>query len=195
MKRMRKWLMHAAWLTAAILSISCKEEFPPYRSPENILNPQVTIVAPDTVEVFLDGLTGIYYFNTPLIVRLAVVNMHDDLLEGEARIGGQIVIQSFSQIPRTALIPLSTGNLLRPPVFQGKVAIPPLDSALFSILWVPYATDGNVVFKNLPYTLAGNTKIYGPIDFIATAEVQIFERVQSTRGKELRFSRTFRVRE
>jgi len=107
---------------------------------------------------------------------------------------GTITVQSFSQIPRVMLVQLTTGNLLQPPVFQGNIAVPPGGSAQFSTLWLPYATDGEIVFEGLPFTVGGGARIYGPITFQATAEVQIFERVQPIRFGDLEFTRVFRVR-
>ena len=104
-----------------------------------------------------------------------------------------IIVQSFAQIPRTLTIPLTTGNLLKPPVFQGNIAVSPGSRAEFSELWLPYATDKKIVFEGLPSTRVGNADFYGPVRFLASAEVQLFERVQPIRFGSLEFTRVFMV--
>ena len=159
-------------LLSIIFFLSCDEPFPAYQEPVDVLQGSIEVVAPDTINVVYDPQSGQWFVNTPLIVNVLVTNSHDDLLQGEALVNGLITIQSFSAIPRTIVVPLSTGSLLQPPVFQGNIAIAPGTSAEFSTLVVPIATDGKMVFEGLP------GPIFGPIDFIATAEVQIFDHIQ-----------------
>lgn len=176
------------------MMVSCDETFPPYREPEAVLQPEVTLTAPDTIQLFLDGVTGTYYLNTPMVLKVVVTNVHDDLLQGRARVQGSITLYSFSQIPRTMTVPLTTGNLRTPPVFQGNIAIAPGARAELQELWIPYATDGRIVFEGLPSVPGtGGSLLYGPIDFRAFAEVQLFEKVQAIRSPEISFVLAFNV--
>jgi len=172
--------------------VACDEPFPPYAEPQGVLNGEVSVVVPDTVQVYFDAASQQYYLNSQMIFNVTVTNMHDDLLEGEALVSGVITAQSFSQIPRVVLIPLTTGNLLQPPVFQGNIAISPGGVASFSTLWIPYATDGEIVFKDLPFSTDGTDKFYGPVAFSASAEVQLFERVQPIVFGAAEFTLVFR---
>ncbi len=176
------------------IMVSCDETFPPYREPEAVLQPQLTLTAPDTIQAFLDGITGSYYFNTPIVIKVVVTNVHDDLLQGTARVQGLITLYSFSQIPRAMTVQLTTGNLRTPPVFQGNIALAPGAQAEFQELWIPYATDGRIVFEGLPSVPGtGGGVLYGPIDFKAIAEVQLFEKVQAIRSPQIAFSLAFNV--
>jgi hypothetical protein len=170
---------------------SCDEPFPGYTEPENVLSGTVSVEAGDTVTVY--EIKGGYSVSGALIMNVTVTNAHDDLLEGEAFVDGLVTVQSFSEIPRALTIPLTTGNLLAPPVFQGNVALAPGASAVFSTLWIPFATDGTIVFEGLPYVTVDGAKIYGPIDFLPSVDVQIFERVQPIQFEGEMFTIAFRV--
>jgi hypothetical protein len=179
-------------LAAGVALSSCEEDFPPYTEPANVLNVEVEAVNADTVEMYFDGLTGQYFINTPMILNVRVINTHDDLLEGEALIDGLMTIQSFSEIPRTMTVPLGTGDLRTPPVFQGNIAIAPDSAAEFSTLWLPIAADGKVVYDGLPFVQVGGSRVFGPIEFMVSVDVQVFERVQAIRAEGFAFSQIFR---
>jgi hypothetical protein len=55
------------------------------------------------------------------------------------------------------------------------------------------SVDGTIVFEDLPFVQDGGAKIYGPIDFLPSVEVQIFERVQPIQFGGEMFTLTFRV--
>ena len=182
----------ALLFVSVLLSLSCDEPFPPYTEPVDVLEVQIEAVTPDTADVYFDPILGQYYFNTPLILNVDVINLHDDLLQGEALVNGLITVQSFSAIPRTMTVPLSAGDLRTPSVFQGNIALAPDSAAEFSTLWLPITADGTVVFAGLPYTVVNGAKVYSPIDFQASAEVQLFEKVQSVEVTGYSFSIVFR---
>jgi hypothetical protein len=173
-----------------IAPLACDEPFPPYDEPANVLTGNLSLTSPDTALVTVDQ-TGTY-LSSLMRFDVNVINSYDNLLQGEARVNGQIVVQSFGNIPRTCLLPLTQGNLGRPPVFQGNIALGPDSSADFSAFWFPLATDGKMVWEDLPHT-GGNPSYYGPIRFIASAEVQIFDRIQAIRFGQLEFEIVFKV--
>ena len=189
MTMMRRIAIPCLLLLAAV---SCDEPFPVYTEPEGVLQGDLSAVVPDTVDVYYDDRSERYYVNSQLIFNVIITNMHDDLLQGEALIDGAVTVQSFASIPRVILVPLTPATLLQPPIFQGDISIPPTGTASFSTLWIPYATDGEIVFEGLPFTTVGDTKLYGPISFSSTATVQIFERVQAIEFGEVMFSLVFR---
>ncbi|HCV43226.1 MAG TPA: hypothetical protein DGH68_07055 [Bacteroidetes bacterium] len=171
----------------------CKEEFPPYEEPQDVLQGEISKSSPDTLEGYWDPLVQQYFINTPAILHATIRNVYDNLLQGEAHVEGQIVIQSFGAAPRTFLVPLSTGDLRKPPVFQGNIALPPDSAAEFSVLWLPISTDGHYAFVGYPHYVQGGAEYYGPIGFLASAEVQLFQRVQPIRFGQLQFQLVFKV--
>ncbi len=181
-------------LVAILLACGCEEEFPPYTEPENVLRAELVMQSPDTVLLYRDGVTGNYYLSTPMTFRVIVTNTYQDLLQGEARVGEQIVAQSFATVQRTMVVPLTLGSLLRPPVFQNTVALAPQSDAEFSLLWLPIGTDGRWVFEGNPFVNLGGDQLYGPISFLASADAQIFSRVQPVRTPQIAFTKYFRVR-
>ncbi len=192
---MKRSLFH--WPISCLLLFqldSCKEEFPPYTEPSEVLKGNLQLLAPDTVRAYAP-FGGGYFFDNSMAISLVVTNVHDDILQGQALVGGSVYLQSFSEVPRAFVVPLTLGDLRTPPVAQGNIALGPGRHAQFSLLWLPYATDGQVVFAGLPYVQIGSDKIYGPIDFMAYADVQLFERVQPVRVPSIQFRLTFRVTE
>jgi hypothetical protein len=173
----------------------CEEEFPPYEEPKNVLAGEVSVDAPDTVEGAYDQMSKQYFLNTPIILKAKLTNTYDNLLQGAALVDGTITIQSFCAVPRVCLVKLTTGDMRKPPVFQGAIALGPGTSADFSVIWLPIATDNKYVFEDIPYTLVGNDRFYSPITFIAVADVQIFERVQPIRFGNLEFTVVFKISE
>ena len=174
--------------------LACSEPFPAYAPPDNVLQGEIEVIAPDTVIVFFVQ-PGSWFVNTPLILNVNMTNVHDDLLSGPAQVEGLVTVQSFSAIPRTMTVDLTTGNLLGPPVFQGEISVPPGGSATFSTLWTPYAADGSIVFEGLPFVEANGRKYYGPISFLPNAEVQIFEQIQPIKFEGAEFQLLFEQRD
>ena len=184
--------MYAGVIFAGILLSSCDEVFPPYTEPASVLVGELTSATPDTVEAYFDGFA--YYMNTPMIFKVSVTNTYNDLLQGTAQVGGTIVVNSFSQKPRTLTVPITAGNLLAPPVFQGNIAVAPGKQASFSTLWVPYALDKKIVWEGTSYTTIGDARYYGPITFIGSADVRLFQKVQAVKTAELQFKAVFKVK-
>lgn len=191
-RRVRTCRMYLVLLLSSLVA-SCNEEFPPYEAPADVLQARISLECPDTVDVYWDSFSHQYSLNSTMVLKVEVTNVHDDLLQGKARVGGRIRVQSFAQIPRVLLVELTNGNLRTPPLFQGNIALGPGKKAEFSELWLPYATDKQIVFEGLSYVEQGARRIYPPIFFIATADVQLFERVQPVRSSETAFAIVFRV--
>ena len=179
-------------LAISFLVPSCDEVFPPYQEPDNVLVGTMKINGPDTVDMFYEPLSGGYFPSSALGLEISVENAYDNLLQGDAEVGEKVVLQSFGVSPKIIVIPLTLGNLLSPPVFRGSIALPPKSAAKFSAQFLPLGSDGLPVYLGSPYTSTDTTKLYGPIEFIATANVRIFERVQPITISEYRFSLYFR---
>ena len=177
----------------AFFVASCKEPFPPYLEPTNVMVANIAESSKDTLTVFQDSHSGGYFFADPVIINATLTNIYDDLLQGTARVDGKIIVQSFGQAPRTVVTVLTPADLRSPPQFQGNIALPPGEKALFSAIWIPHATDGSYIFDGLPYVQVGNAKLYGPISMTAYSDLQIFENVQSLRSPQIQFSLYFSV--
>jgi hypothetical protein len=176
------------------LLVSCSEEFPPYDEPTNVLAGEISVTAADTIDAYFDTQSGQWYLSTPVILSIDITNTYDNLLQGAARVNGMVTIQSFADIPRTMVVQLTLGNLRTPAVFHGDLGLAPGAKAQFSELWLPYCVDGTFVLDGLPYITIDADRIYGPITFICSAQVQLFERVQPIRFGDFTFTRTFRQR-
>jgi hypothetical protein len=171
-------------LAVLLISSSCTEEFPVYEEPADVLSARLTMVSPDTLVAHYDALLDQWFLNTVSVFRIHLTNRHDDILQGKALIG----VQSFGAIPRTCVVELTRGDLESPTLFQGNLALAPGAAAEFSRLWVPQATDGEMIFTDLPSTIVNGMTVYGPITCIAWAEAQIFEKVQSMRTPDMQFT-------
>lgn len=170
---------------------SCTEEFPVYEEPAEVLSAELTLVSPDTLIAHHDPVRDQWFLNTVSEFEIHLTNRHDDLLQGKALIAAHIVVQSFAEIPRTCIVELTRGDLRSPALFQGNLALAPGAAAEFSRLWVPEATDGNMLFTDLPCTIVNGMTVYGPITCVAWAEAQIFEKVQSIRTPDMQFTLFF----
>jgi len=170
------------------LQLSCAEPFPKYTEPQDILQGGITITTPDTVEVLIDRKSGLWLFvSAPITISVHVVNRFDDILEGKAQVEGLVTLQSFAEIPRAIAATLVSGHLLRPSIFEGDIALSPGDTAKLSTVVNPIAVDGMLVFEGLP-----GGPVFGPIPFIASGTVKVFERVQPVRLREFSFSMVFK---
>jgi hypothetical protein len=187
--------LQSVLIVTALWIAGCAEEFPPYQEPKDVLVGELTVSTADTVEGYYDDGFKTYFLNTPIIMGVKLRNTYDNLLQGAAKIRGQTVVQTFSQVPRVCVVPLSLGDLRSPPVFQGNLAIPPGAAADFSFIWLPIATDNKYVFEGVPYTLIDKVRTYSPIAFVANAEVQVFERVQAIKFGGLGFTVVFKITE
>ncbi len=177
---------------ATLLSFSsCTEEFPVYVEPAQVLSAELTFVSPETLVVHYDPILDKWFLENTSSFRIRLTNLHDDILQGKALIAGRIVVQSFAEIPRTCVGELTRGDLRSPTLFQGNLALPPGASAEFSSLWDPEATDGEMIFEGLPFTVVNGVNIYGPVPCVAWAEAQVFEKVQAMRTPNIQFTRYF----
>lgn len=177
----------------ALLCISsCDEVFPPYSIPQNVLTGSMNIRDLDTVVVYYNTTTNFYYTNSALTLDINVINTYDDLLQGEALIGERITLQSFGKTPAVIVIPLTLGSLRSPSVFRGSLALAPHDTAKFRIGFLPVDKKGLPVYVGSDFVQLDSSKIYGPIEFIGTADIRLFERVQSFSTSYYRFSLYFR---
>jgi hypothetical protein len=171
---------------------SCDEVFPPYQEPADVLVGKMQINSADTVNMVFDNFSGSYYTNSVLALNISVKNVYDDLLQGEAEVGERVVLQSFGASPKVIVIPLTRGTLLSPPVFMGSIALPPKSEAKFSVQFLPVGSDNLPVYLGGPFTSMDSTKVYGPIEFIANAEIRLFQRVQPITIRNYKFSLWFR---
>lgn len=177
------------WL---VVMAGCDEAFPPYTTPENVLEGWMSIRGGDTVSVFYFPATEQYIVTAGAPIEVFLRNTYDDLLQGEAFIGERLTIQSFGANPEVIVVPITLGHLRTPSVFRGSIAIRPEDTARFQIPWLPVNKANRPIYLGMPFTVKDSVKVYGPVEFIVDGEVRLFERVQSVDVQRLRFNLYFR---
>lgn len=180
-------------LTLCSLSLSCDEVFPPYTEPQEVLQGAISVSQLDTFTVGFNSNLSRYFAIQPLSFEVSLKNVHNDLLQGDAAVEGLITVNSFGQVPRVCVIPLSKADLLTPPIFQGTVSLPPGKQAVYSVQWMPLATDGKMMFEGNSFVITDSAEVFGPIDFIANAEVRIFEKIQPSKIENYRFRLYFKA--
>lgn len=192
-----RFVARNSWILFASLLVSCDEVFPPYAQPRNVLRGELSAVVPDTIEVFQSPDDGSYSMNSSFTFKVTITNLHDDLLEGTAQVGGNISVFTFGAVPRLVVVALTLGDLRRPPVFQGNIALPPGKDAEFDLYWlpIPNANNGHMLFEGESYVEKDSARVYAPISCIAYATAQLFERVQAAKAGECQFSLVFRVKQ
>ncbi len=195
MKRtLRKTLSFAGVLIGSAFLASCDELFPPYETPQNVLAGSISVRTADTVSVFYYAAVDYYVSNTVVTLDIDVVNTYDDLLQGDAHIGDRLTIQGFGPNPSVIVVPITLGSLRSPSVFRGTVALPPKDTARFRIPFVPMDKNNRPAYVGMPFVIVDSSKIYGPVEYIASADIRLFERVQSFEVKNFRFQLYFKER-
>ncbi len=157
---------------------SCEEIFPPYSIPQNVLTGSMKIRDLDTVVVIHYEEFDFYVTTSAITLDIDVINKYDDLLQGEALIGDRITLQAFGKTPAVIVVPLTLGSLRTPSVFRGSLALPPNDTARFRLGFLPMDKKNIPVYVGSDFVQVDSSKIYGPIEFIASADVRLFERVQ-----------------
>ena len=175
-----------------MINSSCDEVFPPYSIPQNVLSGSIHINDLDTVTVYYNKSTDYYYTNNSLTLNIDVVNTYDDLLQGDAMIGDRLTLQAFGKRPAVIVIPLTLGSLRFPSVFRGTLALSPHDTAKFRIAFLPIDKNNIPVYFGGDYVQVDSFRVYGPIEFIANADIRLFERVQSIFTGNYRFSVFFK---
>lgn len=191
--RERSAILSACIVLCSLCVPACEEPFPPYTEPTDVLAGSVVLSAPDTVRLSYDPNSGIFFLSSILKFDVNVTNTYDNLLQGDAQVEGRILAQSLASVARTCLVELTPGDLRTPPIFGGTIAVPPGESATFSVFWYPKGTDGKMVFEGLPYTVTPEGSCFGPIPFEVDVRVQIFERVQQITFRGEPFTRVFCV--
>lgn len=180
------------FMVLLVVMAGCDETFPPYTTPENVLEGWMSGRSGDTVSVFYFPATDGYFVTSGSPIEVFLRNAYDDLLQGEAAIGERLTIQSFGANPEVIVVPINLGNLRTPSVFRGNVAIRPGDTARFQVPWLPVNKANRPIYLGMPFTVKDSTKVYGPVEFIVDGEVRLFERVQSVVVQRLRFKLYFR---
>lgn len=190
--RERSAILVAGIALCSLCVPACEEPFPPYTEPTDVLAGSIVLSAPDTIRLSYDPQLG-FFLSSILKFDVNVTNTYNNLLQGDAQVEGRILAQSLASVPRTCLVELTPGDLRSPPIFGGTIAVPPGESATFSVFWYPKGTDGRMVFEGLPYTVTPEGSCFGPIPFEVEVRVQIFERVQPIAFRGAPFTRVFCV--
>lgn len=188
---MRKLFFNIIFLAGLF---SCKEPFPPYVEPKNVLEATLVRTSPDTLYVAQDS-AGVILGSENIKIQVHVANIYPQLLQGVALIKGRIDYFVTSPIPRVGRSQTITrNNILRPPVVQNTIAVPPGQYAELHCD-LPLLIGGNEVYTGIPYSeqlLPDSTRIqtFAPMTIQVRGTVQIFERVQVIEITPLTFQQT-----
>jgi hypothetical protein len=186
-----KYLAFVFTVVIIVLTYGCDEVLPPYAIPENVLVCSFENKNLDTVILNYFESNSTYSAGSSTF-KINVVNTYDNLLQGDAEIGDRITIQSFGPSPSVMVVPITLGSLRSPPVFRGTIAMRPNDTAHFEIKWLPIDNKGKPAYIGLNYSQVDSAKVYGPVEFIAIADVRLFERVQAISSENYRFKLYFK---
>jgi hypothetical protein len=171
----------------------CKEPFPSYQEPSDVLRASLRRISSDTVYTYLDSTGTTMGMDEGRFV-VDVKNNYQQLLEGEAKINGRVTFYSYLPTPGVSIVSLGRTNLNSPPIFQNHIAVAPGDSATLEVTW-SYWTSSGTVYAGQPYQeyFVGRTRVrtYAPVFLTAEAEIQIFSKVQAIRTKPIQFSALF----
>jgi uncharacterized protein YcsI (UPF0317 family) len=183
-------------LLLLILSLlsGCKEPFPPYEEPTNILVATIAKTGADTLYITQDS-TGTTIGVDPIGLTVSVRNNYTQLLQGAAQVTGRL--NAIMTAPFPMVLPttsLGQSDLIRPPVYQNAIALPPGQSAEFRA--TIFANLVPTLMSSVPHTdqiRADSTKVitYAPVTLQAQAEVRLFELVQPVKTEVLTFTQVY----
>lgn len=185
---MRRLLAIYLFLISALLG--CDEQLPSYEQPNDVLEGFLQKTTHDTVTIVVDSREQ-FLGSEPSRFRVYVRNRYHQLLEGTSLVKGKIGFFAFVPTPKVGSSELTRNNVFAPPIFQGRIAVAPGDSAKLEVRW-RHGVIGGRLYDSLQYTqhFEGTTRVrmYSPLSVTAEAEVQIFERVQAIRVKPITFT-------
>jgi uncharacterized protein YcsI (UPF0317 family) len=176
------------------LILGCKEPFPPYEEPTNILVATIAKTGADTLYITQDS-TGTTIGVDPIGLTVSVRNNYTQLLQGAAQVTGRL--NAIMTAPFPMVLPttsLGQSDLIRPPVYQNAIALPPGQSAEFRA--TVFANLVPTLMSSVPHTdqiRADSTKVitYAPVTLQAQAEVRLFELVQPVKTEVLTFTQVY----
>ena len=177
------------------LLLGCKEPFPPYEEPTNILVATIAKTGADTLYITQDS-TGTTIGVDPIGLTVSVRNNYTQLLQGAAQVTGRL--NAIMTAPFPMVLPttsLGQSDLIRPPVYQNAIALPPGQSAEFRATLSSYDLVLTLM-SSVPHTdqiRADSTKVitYAPVTLQAQAEVRLFELVQPVKTEVLTFTQVY----
>ena len=181
-----------------MIQSGCKEPFPTYEEPANVLEASIQRNSGDTLFIVLQSDGSALQYDA-LRLKILVKNIYPQLLQGEEALSGRVDFFMTSPLPKVGLpYKLSRTDLAQPPIFQNAVAIPPGQAAEFRVDWSPSSSASDPLWSGVPYVekiLADSTRIhtYAPVTFKVDATVRVFERVQAIQATSFTFTQIFVV--
>jgi hypothetical protein len=172
----------------------CKEPFPAYEEPKNVLSAHFRLISFDTLYAYQDS-TGQYIGKEPVVFEVIVKNEYYQLLQGQILVKGKLNCIIIAPVIKVSSLTLGREDMRKPPIFQEAIAITPGDSAVLKTYWF-YTVGGAPVFEGVPYTLKvlPDSTLefrYQPMTLRIEGSIQIFERVQAIQIQPLEFQQMF----
>ena len=174
----------------------CEEMLPPRIEPSDVLATDLEVPsAAITVRLGLGNVAG----GGSAFAHIRVQNRHDEVLEDSAFVNG-IIYARLRDDPKVSFTVLvGEGNVAGPvQVRGGRITLEPLDVFRLRVI-LPYTTDDGLYHWNHVgrswLTDANGDRYFrsDPIHFLADASIQIFEKVQSKKTRQVSFSLVYNV--
>jgi hypothetical protein len=186
-----------------VFSLGCEESLPPRIEPEQALSVRVQASSYQRVIGGFGG--GNVFGGVNAHVNIRIHNLHDEVLEDSARIGGTLRVW-LEDHPDTGFTIRLTPQMILGPVqiHSGLITLEPhgspggRDSLSLRILLPHRTDDGKLLFRLVG--VSWHQEVNGDwymlsdsIKFVADASIQVFENVQAIKAKQARFSLVYKV--
>lgn len=184
-------------LLAAAVGVGCcgcEESLPPREEPPEVV--RVRLFAADTRLVVVDSMT---VYMGGYIVRLALDNLYNDVLDAQALVRGNVRVWLRDHPDQGKNFVWDERDLLTPWVVHGATATLGIDSAaVLSTFW-DFRTDAGEPFWNYTrfshlYTPGGRSYyLSDSVHFSAEGSMQLFRNVYSRQALPITFAVVFHI--
>ena len=163
-----------------LLTAGCEESLPPRNDPEEFL--RASLVPMQGRLVYIDGTTVLH---GTMMMRVVLINLHDEALQGSALVRGEIRVWLRDHPDKQKTFSWNADNLQNPSVVRGSTATLGVDSsAMLSALWDQRTDAGEPFWWYGKYRELHTSKgeRYFESDsvyFIAEGRMQLFRDVQA----------------
>jgi hypothetical protein len=172
--------MTLAALAASVVSLSCEEILPPREEPAKIL------------KAAMAALVGV-------VVFLTVKNLHDEVLQERALVQADIDVAMRNMPTNRAVVHADKDDLLNSWILRAnQITLAPDTAAQLIKQWDHRTAEGvpfwEFVRLTLKFTPRGEPYLESdPVNFVAKAEVQVFENVPREKTPQIEFSLIYNI--
>jgi hypothetical protein len=180
-------------LILTIFAVGCEESLPLREEPVEFLRADIYM------------LTGVVVFRNHVAVTVAgsffltVKNLHDEVLQARALVKADIDVAMRDMSANRALVHANKDNLHNSWILQSnQITLGPDTAAQLIKQWDHRTADGIPFWEFVPltqkFTARGEPFLESePVNFVAKAEVQVFENVPSEKTEQIEFSLIYNI--